>query len=208
MLWGADGFPEHYHGDRPVVYGRSAAVIDAGYFAKRIEPKPEDLNAPGVAEICSVSHCISKAPEGWIDRWLHNELGWYNRLADATAVVPAGQSAACRVFAYRIFPVFFRHGSRHDLVLPADVHPDPIPDTFQSLGFDAVNKQPDVGFLFGCSPLSCNVMAAECAANAHCLFNSLEDAVSWAVRFSVEQPEPGDYYVIEVLEQGGAPTAD
>ena len=182
-------------------------MIDAGYFAKQIASKPEGLDVPGVVDICSVSHHISKAPEGWIDHWLHNAFGWFNRQADARAVVPAGQGAAHRIFAYRIFPALFRHGSRHELVLPADVRPEPIPDTFQSLGFDCVNMRPGAGFLFGCSPLSCNVMAAECAANAHCLFASLEDAVAGAGRFSIEQPEPGDYYVIEVLEQGGAPTA-
>jgi hypothetical protein len=177
-------------------------VIDAGYFAKRVEPKPEDLDAPGVIEICSVSNCISKAPDGWIGHWLHNGLGWHNRPLDAVAVVPARERTTHRLFAYRIHPEFFRHGSRHEVILPSDVRPDPIPHTFRSLGFDSVNMQPDAGFLFGCSPLSCNAMAAECPANTHCLFGSVEEAIDGATKFSIEQPEPGDYYVIEVLEQG------
>jgi hypothetical protein len=178
-------------------------VIDAGYFAKRVEPKPEGLDAPGVVDICSVSHCISKPPDGWIARWLHNELGWYNRLSDAAAAVPASQRTAHRLFAYRIHPLFFRRGNQHEFVVPSDVRPEPIPHTFRSLGFDSVNKQANAGFLFGCSPLSCNAMAAECAVNTHCLFGSVEEAIAGATRFSIEQPEPGDYYVIEVLEQGG-----
>jgi hypothetical protein len=181
---------------------RSESVIDAGYFAKRIEPKPEGLNAPGVVEICSVSNCISKGPEGWIGHWLHNGLGWYNRLLDAAAVLPAHDKSTHRLFAYRIYPMFFRNGGRQALVLPADVRPEPIPDTFRSLGFDTVSRQTDAGFGFECSPLSCNAMAAECATNTHCLFGSVEDAIAGATRFSIAQPEPGDYYVIEVLEQG------
>jgi hypothetical protein len=53
---------------------------------------------------------------------------------------------------------------------------------------------------FECSPLSCNSMASEMTANESCLFHSLEAAIAGAMRFSIEQPEPGDYYVVEVLE--------
>jgi hypothetical protein len=176
-------------------------VIDAGYFAKRIEPKPEGLDAPGAVEICSVSDHISRAPDGWVKHWLHNGLGWYDRPSDAVTVVPADQRAAFRVFAYRIYPAFFRHGSQHEFDVPSDVRPEPIPHTFRSLGFDSVNRQPEAGFQFECSPLSCNAMAAAYVVNTHCLFGSLEEAIAGATRFSIEEPEPGDYYVIEVLEQ-------
>jgi hypothetical protein len=43
-------------------------------------------------------------------------------------------------------------------------------------------------------------MAAELGANACCLFPSLDAAIAGACRFSIEQPEPGDYYIVEVLE--------
>jgi len=36
--------------------------------------------------------------------------------------------------------------------------------------------------------------------NVHCLFPTLALAIAGAERFAVEQPEPGDYYVVEVLE--------
>ncbi len=49
--------------------------------------------------------------------------------------------------------------------------------------------------------LSCNSMAAEVSSNEFCLFDSLEAAIAAATRFSIEQPEPGDYYVVEVLEE-------
>jgi hypothetical protein len=46
-------------------------------------------------------------------------------------------------------------------------------------------------------------MAAELAVNEFCLFAELSDAIAEAERFAAEQPEPGDYYVVEVLEQVG-----
>ena len=52
-----------------------------------------------------------------------------------------------------------------------------------------------------CSPLSCNGLAAEFEINEFCLLPSLDQAVDAAERFSREQPEPGDYYVVEVLEE-------
>src|SRR5206468_12168705 len=106
----------------------------AGYFVKHTEAKPNWLQTSDVIEICSVSNCISSPPEGWIEHWLHNELGWFNCVSDAISVVPASQRAKYRLFAYP----------------------------------------------------------------------SLEAAITGAERFSMEQPEPGDYYIVEVLEERGA----
>ncbi len=181
-------------------------MIDAGYFAKHVAPRPDWLNAPAVREICSASDCLSRAPDGWIDHWLHNGFGWFNRVADALAVVPQDSGAAARLFAYRIHPQLFRAGAGSDLVVPADVRPDPIPSTFERLGFDSVSKSMAGVLGFECSPLSCNSMASEMETNECCLFHSLEAAVVGATRFSIEQPEPGDYYVIEVLEHRRAAT--
>ena len=176
-------------------------MTDAGYFAKKVAARPEWLQAPAVREICSASACISHAPDHWIDRWVHNEFGWFNRAADALAAVPRDQSGAYRLFAYRIYPALFRDGHRQALAVPPDVHPDPIPSTFLSLGFDSISKSMASVLGFECSPLSCNGMAVEILTNEHCLFRSLEDAVSGATRFSIEQPEPGDYDIVEVLEE-------
>ena len=176
-------------------------MIDGGYFLKQVESKPDWLNAPAVQEICSASNCISVAPEGWIEHWRHNEFGWFNRVSDALAVLQQDQKAQFRLFAYRIYPQRFRAGDRAELVLPDDVRPDPITAAFESLGFDSVNRSLESVVGFECSPLSCNSLACEMETNEHCLFDSLDAAVAGAIRFSVEQPEPGDYYVIEVLEE-------
>ena len=176
-------------------------MIDAGFFAKRVAQKPEFLQAPRVREICSVSQCISSGPEKWIELWLHNDLGWFNRIADAVRAIPAGEESHYRLFAYRLYPEVFTQGGRVPHVIPANVEPEPISEGFRSLGFDSANKSMASVLGLECSPLSCNGMAAEMAVNEFCLFSELPDAIAGAERFAAEQPEPGDYYVIEVLER-------
>jgi len=183
---------------------RNTAVIDAGYFVKWTESRPDWLGAPDVVEICSVSNCISTPPEGWIEHWLHNDFGWFTCVSDALSVVPASQKAAYRLFAYRLYPELFRHGNRVRLELPSNARAAPIPESFRSLGFDSVSKSMESILGFECSPLSCNSMASECPTNEFCLFPSFEAAAAGAERFSIEQPEPGDYYIVEVLEERGA----
>ena len=176
-------------------------MIDAGYFAKHIVTRPEWLEAAGVDEICSVSHCVSRDPDGWIGRWQHNGFGWFDRPADALAAVSSGERDRFRLFAYRIHPQVFRGSGQSALVVPHDVRPEPITGEFASLGFDSASKSMESIVGFECSPLSCNSMAVELRVNRHCLFASFDEAVAGAQRFAAEQPEPGDYYVIEVLER-------
>jgi hypothetical protein len=176
-------------------------MIDAGFFAKRVALKPEDLHAAGVREICSVGECISPGPEKWFELWLHNDLGWFNRIADALRTIPAGEESHYRVFAYRIHPEKFTAAGRVRFAIPGNVQPEPIPSGFRRLGFDSANKTMESVLGLEHSPVSCNYMADELPVNEFCLFGELSDAIAAAERFAAEQPEPGDYYVVEVLEQ-------
>ncbi len=175
-------------------------MIDAGYFAKRVVARPEAIAAPRVREICSVSNCISLGPDDWIDSWRHNELGWFNSISDALRVVPVDMIEHFRLFAYRVSPHVHRRGARVSIVVPQDVQPETIPADFIVRGFDAVSKSMDSTLGLECSPLSCNYLAAEMEVNEFCLFSSLDAALAGADAFSVQQPEPGDYYVVQVLE--------
>lgn len=175
-------------------------MIAAGYFARRVAPRPDHLRAPGVREVCSVSECMSPGAPDWISAWRHNGLGWFNSPTDALSVVPEAQRGQFRLFAYRIYPEVFRARRRAMIDLPTDVRPEPIPETFRSIGFDSASKSSDAALSLECSPLSCNEMGAELVVNEHCLFPTLDAAIAGAERFAVEQPEPGDYYVVEVLE--------
>ena len=175
-------------------------MIPAGYFARRVKPKPDHLPAPGVREICSVSECISPGADNWIASWRHNSLGWFNSIADAEEVVSASERPGYRLFAYRIHPEVFRGPQRVPLELPGDVRPEPLPAGFATIGFDSASRSDAATLSFECSPLSCNGLASEVSVNEHCLFPTLHAAIAGAERFAVEQPEPGDYYVVEVLE--------
>jgi hypothetical protein len=175
-------------------------MIDAGYFARRVAPAPEHLGAPGVREICSVSECMSPGADDWISAWRHNGFGWFNLVADAVSVVPEARRGEFRLFAYRIHPDVFQGPARVTVSLPGDVHPEPLPEGFRSIGFDSASRSSAEGLSLECSPLSCNGLAAELPVNEHCLFPSLAAAIAGAQRFAAEQPEPGDYYVVEVLE--------
>jgi hypothetical protein len=175
-------------------------MIDAGYFAKAIALAQDGLNVQGVREVCSVSHCISAPAAKWFATWRHNDCGWFNRIEGAWAVVPVRERARYRMFAYRLVPTGWRKGQQLPPWVPEDVHPEPPPDTFVSLGFDAVSKSADSSQGFEHSPLSCNGMVGEFQANEFCLFATVEAATAAARAFSVEEPEPGDYFVVEVLE--------
>jgi hypothetical protein len=178
-------------------------VIDGGYFAKRVMACPAQLQAPTVREVCSVSDCMSSGPDGWVEHWKHNELGWFNTIADAMSVVPAAERSLYRLFAYRLEPFVYHHGTKVDLSIPADVHPEPIGPPFVERGFDAVSTSSPSVLGPECSPLSCNDLAAEIPTNEFCLFPTGAAAQSGAQAFSIQQPEPGDYYVVQVLEWVG-----
>ena len=160
-------------------------MIDAGYFAKRVAAKPEWLNVSAVHEICSAEslHLLGAGCRG-------SNLGCTTSSAGSIGHPTRWPSferirrAEFRLFAYRIYPQLFRSGQRHGMLIPPDAHPDPIPASFKSLGFDSVNKSMPSVLGFECSPLSCNSMAGEMRANEYCLFDSLEAAIAGATRFS------------------------
>lgn len=174
-------------------------MVDAGYFLKHVEAAPEHLLLHGVREVCSVSGHISRGPKDWLQHWLHNDLGLFNTPEDALRVIGPEPHGQYRLFAYRIHPEIFTPTGRIPFEIPARV--TPISADFVRLGFDCVNKTlPDV-LGFECSPLSCNDMAAEIAVNEYCLLADFSEALTAAERFANEQPEPGVYYVVEVLER-------
>jgi len=180
-----------------------STLVLIGYFPKRRTPAPKELRAAGAVEICSVSECLAPGPEGWVEAWLHNAQGCFNSPDDARRVIGEA-TGEFQVLAYRLLPVRFRKGHADPIEVSASGI-TPLPPSFRPLGFDVVSRSTSDGF--ECSPLSCNLMALEVTVNRHCLVDGLEVARELASRFSVEEPEPGSYYVIEVLRArtGGLP---
>ena len=184
-----------------------------GYFPKRralrsgwVSPYPEHPDAgfpapASVDEICSVSDCIARGPDlmtGDI-----NPMGGYGSLEAAWQAVPVDRQGDFCLFAYRVAPVRFRDGQEEPLELPSlDI--DPIPSSFTLLGYDAVELSD--GPCLGCSPLSCNGQAARTVVNRHCLMSTEAQGMALAREYSITQPEPGPYGVVEVWRKPGADT--
>ena len=137
-----------------------------GYFPKQrttrsrwVSPFPDDLShgfpfAAPVDEICSVSKCISKGPEGWRDQRKENFYDVYNNPDLAWSVVPGEVRADFELFAYRLYLVEFDDGREEPMEQWWELAVVPMSDSFVRLGWDAV-----VGgnhHCFGCSPMSCN----------------------------------------------------
>ena len=166
-----------------------------GYFPKRIARATDPTAFPGVAEIWSVSRCISPGPDNWLQHWRHNALGLFDTPEHARSVVPAETAPQFRIVGYRIWPHPFGAGPR----LPAlrATAPQPAVDGFSVIGYDAVSSSG--GIEFECSPLSCNGAALQMAVNARCLFASFAEAAAGPRTFAAGPFEPGPYYVVEVL---------
>jgi len=89
-----------------------------GYFPKQTLKHPDWLKSKFVEEICSVSECLSKGPEGWINHWKHNEMWVYDREEIALGVIPKEFLPLYDLYAYRIFPFSINKGKKEDFILP------------------------------------------------------------------------------------------
>ena len=152
----------------------------------------------GVSELASVSLCIADGPEGWVERWLHNDWGYFPDAETAWSMVPESSRRDFRLYAYAMLPVEFGDQERPLPLIPPEV--EPPGDRFRRVGWDAVSRS--TGHLLECSPLSCNGMLEDFRVNSYCLFDDRESAVSFARRADALRCEPGPYHVVEVWRYG------
>ena len=174
-----------------------------GYCAKR------SLKAPFAGrdrDIASVSDCLSKRADKWVERWDFNRATFWNSESEAWACVPDESKSEFKLFAYRILPLLFDTSGIEKPVTMDQLFPGDLPDLpsaqprYQGIGYDIVERNALMGMLgFGCSPLSCNGMAESIPVNEFCLIDDSETALAAARRFGIEQPEPGPYVIVEVL---------
>ena len=169
-----------------------------GYFAKRTVGRPDWLRAPGVAEVCSVSCCVSEDPDGWIDHWRHNAMWVYDTRELAWSVVPETVRGEFDLYAYQMFPVEFVDGEQRPFAIP-QLNVEPLPASFDRIGYDAVSRS--CGNNFECSPLSCNHMAEHLPTNRYCLIDEADSAFRLAAQCEAGGCEPGPYFVVEVWRE-------
>jgi len=154
-------------------------MIPAGYLAKRIEVKPEWLRAPKVAEIHSVSGCVSEDFADYIQHWCHNGYWLFDSPHSITALADRNNInlAGCALFYYEVYERQFNEsngweGFHPESGLSLNVSP---PDSAALEGYDVVSfiaqSNPE------CSPLSCNGLANHIDTNPYCLLESLNEAI-------------------------------
>lgn len=171
-------------------------AIFVGFFPKITQQTPDWFSNKSVKEICSVSNCISSGPEGWIDQWRHNELGFYDSEALAYKVI--GESPEeFDIYAYKFFPLRSADNKIETTALTSKT--DDFPDDYEFLGYDIVSKS--VADFFECSPLSCNDGAAEYEVNQFCLITNRDRAYRILLEIQEGSYEPGPYYLFEVYRK-------
>ncbi len=157
-----------------------------------------------VEEICSVSDCIARGPEGWRDQGKHNVYDMYNNPHLAWSVVPVEVHSDFELFAYRLLLLEFKEGRGEPMADWWELTVEPMPRSFVRLGWDAVEGGNHCSF--GCSPMSCNAgcdVVEIAKRNRYCLVSTEEEGIALARHFSICQPEPGPYCVVEVWREPG-----
>ena len=108
-----------------------------GFFPKLPCPKPNGIKNDTVKEICSVSNCISEGPENWIDKWKHNEIGFYNSEEIMLPVLKKYREKY-NFFASKLYPLIFINGAVKDYKISLNLKT--ILSDYNFLGFDIVSR--------------------------------------------------------------------
>lgn len=176
-------------------------MIPAGYMAKRIVSKPDGMQAEGVRDIYSVSHCISDNFTDYVRYFRHNGYWLFDSpeaigvLAQENAVDLSGTT----MLYYEVHELQFDETQKAWGAFKAEgsfatvVEP---PAAKHLVGFDVVSFS--AGTSPECSPLSCNLLAGSVAVNQHCLFDSFAEAQKCLESGAFENAEPGPYRIFAV----------
>jgi hypothetical protein len=173
-----------------------------GYFPKKTMGRNEWFRNSRVEEVCSVSNCMSEAPEDRINQWKHNAWSLYDTEDIAWGII-RDEPARYDMYAFKLFPFMFDGGAG----LAVSVEPTATPQLvdYDFLGYDPVSREADT-IEFGHSALSCNKGFEEYPVNRFCLLDDLED--SWRITAEIAKAakekgswEPGPYYLCEVYRK-------
>lgn len=160
-------------------------MVPAGYVLKRVTPPPDWLLPAPVTDVCSVTACVNDDVVDVQRAWKHNRFGLANdpaTLLEMAAEAGADLSAATLFYCEAYEEEIGSDGWEFD---PGAWEPlTSVPSAYVEtavaapgpglvlLGYDVVVSE---DFLQH-SPLSCNSIAQTLKVNAHCLFDSLEEA--------------------------------
>lgn len=185
-----------------------------GYRPRRPWVPPASFTVKGV-NVASVSDCLVELILPSEPDWNHmNTALHYDTAREAIDAANRFGASDFEVHATRLWPILFEGKKAAPLGLLLRHFDErashPVDEQgLESLGFDVVSVS-TAGITgpsnrcdylpFDCSPLSCNGMGAEIPVNQWCLLPTIETAISAAIRFAREEPEPGPYVLVEVLK--------
>jgi hypothetical protein len=174
-------------------------MIPVGYMAKRVGKRKDRLQAPHVVDIYSVSNCNCEDFAEYIKYWKHNGYWFFDspEIIKAVAKENAIQLEGTSLFYYEAHEMEFDGEAWHpyspEPSFPTNVV---VPSRNQLEGFDVVNftgrTSPE------CSGLSCSSLATQLRTNAHCLFDSFEEAETNVSNGAFNESEPGPYRIFSV----------
>ena len=175
-------------------------MIPAGYLAKKVAPRDDWLAAPTVEDIYSVSRCVSEHFVDYVPYWKHNGYWLFNSVADVQSLARelSIDLSDCRLFYYEIFDLEFDE----ETMKWQPFEPEPFgiavvpPAGWHLEGYDVVSFM--VGCSPGCSPLSCNRLAATVPTNRHCLLETLDEARYLLEDGAFANSEPGPFRIFAV----------
>lgn len=176
-------------------------MIPVGYMAKRVAVRPDWIEAEGVADIYSVSGCVSKDFADYASYWKHNGYWFFDSPAIIRDIARAHaiDLSAHRLLYHEVYELQFDEERRRW----QPFEPDPAfttaveaPERKQLLGFDVTSF--DAQTSPECSPLSCNNLAESVEVNKHCLLPSFESAWTLLEGGTFDNSEPGPFRVFGV----------
>ena len=174
-------------------------MIPVGYMAKRVRRRPGWLAAPQVTDSYSVSNCQSENFADYIPYWKHNGYWFFDspEIIESVAGEHSIQLGGTSLFYYEVYEMEFDGESWHAFSPEASFPTNVVaPSEKQLEGFDVVNftarTSPE------CSGLSCSNLARDLPTNAHCLFDSFNDAEVSVSSGAFNESEPGPYRIFAV----------
>jgi hypothetical protein len=176
-------------------------MLPLGYTCKRATARPEAFPPQHVADILSLSDCISHNFTDWYSNEEHN--GYY--LFDSPSVIAslAEEYGVPLTGSRLLYFEAFEHEYDEEKGSWSPFSPNPsfvthveVPERKVLQGFDVACFE--AGSAPGCSPLSCNDLANSIPVNEHCLIRTLEEARDALEQRRFEKGEPGPYRIVAV----------
>jgi hypothetical protein len=168
-------------------------------YSRDILKKPEALGLPNVENIYSVGSCVNDDFADYIQYWKHNGHWLFDSPETIQAVAKENSIdlQGMILFYYETHEMQFAENGWESFSSESSILTHVIPPEQKRLeGFDVVTFW--AGNAPECSPLSCNGLAEEIRTNAHCLFDTFDEAETSLNSGKFNGAEPGPYRIFAV----------